>query len=187
MTAPTADARAWNRSPWRASLWGGAAVALSIPAIAMQFTDEVQWGPVDFLVMGTMLALACGAFELAARMTGSVAYRAGVALAVLAAFVMVWVNLAVGVIGEEFNPANLMFGGVLLIGTLGAFVARFRPAGMARATVATAAAIVVAGAIGLVVTREDHWQIAVFSAGLAGLWLVAAALFRRAGRDAAHG
>ena len=187
MTGPTADARTWNRSPWRALIWGGAAVALSIPAIAMQFTDEVQWGPFDFLVMGAMLALACGAFEFAARMTGNVAYRAGVALAVLAAFAMVWVNLAVGVIGEEFNPANLMFGAVLLIGVVGAVVARFRPAGMVRAMVSTSVAVVVAGVVGLAVTREDHWQIAVFCAGLAAMWLVAATLFRRAAREAAHG
>ena len=57
MTGPTADARTWNRSPWRALIWGGAAVALSIPAIAMQFTDEVQWGPFDFLVMGKRSAM----------------------------------------------------------------------------------------------------------------------------------
>ena len=36
--------------------------------------------------------------------------------------------------GSEDNPANLQFGGVLLVGLLGAVLARFRAPGMARAS-----------------------------------------------------
>jgi hypothetical protein len=46
-------------------------------------------------------------------------------------------NLAVGIIGSEDNPANLMYGGVLAVGIIGAIIARFEPHGMARALVAT--------------------------------------------------
>ena len=47
-----------------------------------------------------------------------------VAVAVGAAFLMTWANLAVGIIGNEGNPAHLMFFGVVAIGLCGAAVAR---------------------------------------------------------------
>ena len=34
----------------------------------------------------------------------------------MAAFLLIWINLAVGIIGSEDNPANLMYGAVLLLG-----------------------------------------------------------------------
>ena len=34
---------------WRVALWGTVAALLTLPAVAMQFTHEVQWGPGDFL------------------------------------------------------------------------------------------------------------------------------------------
>jgi hypothetical protein len=49
-------------------------------------------------------------------------------------------NLAVGVIGTEDDPANLMYVGVLAVGIIGAIIARFRPHGMARTLFATALA-----------------------------------------------
>jgi hypothetical protein len=86
---------------------------LLLPWLAMQFTDEVAWDETDFIVFGAMLAGACGAWELAARMTGSTAYRAAVGVAVMSAFILVWMNLAVGMIGSEDNPANPMHAGPL--------------------------------------------------------------------------
>jgi hypothetical protein len=111
---------------WRLAPWGIAVLILLLPLAAMPFTDEVAWDRVDFVLMGAMLFGACGAFELAARMTGNTAYRAAVGVAVVAAFILVWITLAVGIIGSEDNPANLMYGGVLAVGLLGALLVRFR-------------------------------------------------------------
>jgi thiazole synthase ThiGH ThiG subunit len=61
-----------------------------------------------------------------------------VALALVAAMLLVWVNLAVGIIGSEDNPANIMYLGVHAVLILGALLALFRPQGMARALFATA-------------------------------------------------
>jgi hypothetical protein len=82
----------------------------------MRFTNEVNWDETDFMVFGAMLAAACGTCELAARMTGNNAYQAAVGVALAAAFILVWMNLAVGIIGIEDNPTNLMFGGVPAVG-----------------------------------------------------------------------
>lgn len=113
----------------------------------MQFTDQVAWDETDFAVMGIMLFGACSAYELAARTTRNIAYQAAVGVAVVAAFILIWMNLAVGIIGAEDNPANLMFGGVLAVAILGALVVRFKPYGMARALAATALAQALAGVI----------------------------------------
>ncbi|MCP5396432.1 MAG: hypothetical protein H6918_06825 [Sphingomonadaceae bacterium] len=83
--------------PWRFAMWSAAAGLLALPAIAMQFTPEVNWGPGDFIVMGGMLAMLCGGVELAARfLPGKRAF--GLAgLALLAIFLLVWAELAVGI------------------------------------------------------------------------------------------
>ena len=126
---------------WSLAIWGGAAVLLSIPAIAMQFqAPGVDWGPEDFIVMGALLAMACGGYEIATRMSSSWAYRAGAAVAILTCFLTVWVNLAVGMVGDEGNPANLLFGGVILLAVVGAILSGFRPRGIARSMQAAAAA-----------------------------------------------
>ncbi len=173
---------------WRRVLWGGAALLWLMPLVAMLVTDEMNWDETDFIVFGAMLAAACGAYELATRMTGSAAYRIGAGVAIVAAFLLVWINLAVGIIGSEDNPANLMFGGVLLVGIVGAALARLQPPGMARVLVAMALTQVVAAAVALAFGWGSDWEnwprvIVVINGFLAALWLVSALLFRRAARE----
>jgi hypothetical protein len=162
------------------AVWGTAALLLLLPLVAMQFTDEVDWTLSDFIVMGAMLSAACGAYELATRMTGNRAYRAAVGVAVVAAFLLVWVNLAVGIIGSENNSANLLFAGVLAVGLVGALLARFQPRGMARAMVATA----IAQALVAVVVPLAGWDLKAvpLTAFFSAAWLVAAWLFGKAAR-----
>ncbi len=162
----------------RIAIWGIAAFILALPAVAMQFTDEVVWSLGDFMVFGAMLIAACGAYELATRMTGNNAYRAAVAVAVATAFILVWVNLAVGIIGNEGSAANLMYYGVLAVGIVGAILARFRPQGMVRALVATAIAQTLVTLIALMLPASASWGIILFSGFFVVLWLASAWLFR---------
>lgn len=140
--------RRWNR--WRVAGWGGVAGLLLVPLLAMQLTDEVNWGAGDFVVAAALVAGAGLTYELAVRMTGNRAYRAGVGVALAGAFILVWANLAVGIIGSEDEPANLMFYGVLGVGALGSAVGRFRAMGMARALLGMAVAQVLVAVIALV-------------------------------------
>jgi hypothetical protein len=174
-------------SRWRLVPWAIAAVLLLLPLVAMQFTDDVDWDETDFIVMGALLFGACGAFELAARMTGNTAYRAAVGVAVVGAFLLIWINLAVGIIGSEDNPANLMYFGLLALGLAGAVIARFRPAGMARALAAMALAQVLIAVITLAAglgSDGANWPrvILVLNGFFAALWLASAGLFRKAAR-----
>jgi hypothetical protein len=175
---------------WRMAPWAIAALLLLLPLAAMQVTDEVAWNQTDFAVLGAMLIGACGAYELAARTTGNSAYRAAVAVAVVAAFILVWINLAVGIIGSEDNPANLMFGGVLAVGIGGALLVRFRPEGMARVLAATALAQTFVGVIALVAgwgVSGANWPapIVALTGFFTALWLLSAWLFRKAARELA--
>lgn len=166
---------------WRGVIWGGAAALLMLPAIAMQFTAEVDWDARDFLIVAVMLSALCGAIELGARLSASPWYRAAVATGAGASFLLVWVNLAVGMVGSEQNPYNLWFAGVLGVGLVGASIARFRPRGMALTLVAMALAQVAIGGTAFVAGRDPLGS--TFSTLWAGFWLLSAALFWQAARE----
>ncbi|NNE08814.1 MAG: hypothetical protein HKN20_09680 [Gemmatimonadetes bacterium] len=149
---------------------------LLVPFLAMQITDEVNWDAADFVIAGVMVFGAGLTYELIARKGSSAAYRVAVGIAVATALILVWMNLAVGLIGSEGNPANLMYAGVLAVGIIGAVVARFHPNGMARALFATALAQIVVGAIALSAGPGPL----ILNGLFAGLWVGSALLFRRA-------
>lgn len=83
---------------WRIALWGVAALALLAPGVAMQFTSEVRWDLADFLAFGGMLLVACGAFELAMRLTSQRRSRWIAGVVIAAVFLLVWAELAVGLL-----------------------------------------------------------------------------------------
>lgn len=168
-------------SPWRIAAWGTAALLLLLPLVAMQLTDEVTWDGEDFIFAGVLIGGTGLIFELAVRKSGNLAYRAGVGIALAGAFLTIWANGAVGMIGSEGNPYNLLFGGVIAVALAGAIVARFRPAGMARAMVAAAIAQLAVAAGGLATDPLGG----VLSMAFALLWLLSAALFVKAAWSAA--
>lgn len=167
------------RFPWRAAAWAGAFGLWLLPLVAMQFTAEVDWSPGDFLVFGAMLLAAGGAMELLLRASRSTAYRLGAGVAVLTGFLLVWANLAVGIVGDGGNPANLAFLAVPLVGLAGAALARLRPQGMALAMLAVAALQL---ALGLVFLAHHPLELGAITAAFTGLWLLAAGLFWLASR-----
>ncbi len=175
MAENAANGSGRDGSRWRVAVWGTAMLVLALPLIAMQFTEEVVWDLVDFAVFGAMLIGACGTYELAARATGNNTYRAAVGVALAAAFILVWINLAVGIIGQEGNPANLMYGGVLAVGIMGAIIVRFQPRGMARVLVATA----LAQTLVAVIAMAAGWDGTLILTGVfVAVWLTSAWLFQ---------
>jgi len=164
---------------WGFVVWSGAACLLLLPLVAMQFTRDVNWTLLDFAVFGTMLLCACSAYELGARMSHNTAYRAAVGVAAVAAFFLVWINLAVGIIGSEHDRANLMFAGVLTVGIIGALIVRFQPRGMARVLVAMAITQALVGGIALAAFTAEPGVIAGLTGVFVALWLASAWLFAR--------
>ena len=163
---------------WRIAAWAMAAGLLLLPWVAMRFTKGIVWDETDFIFAGALIGGIGVTFELTVRTTRNNAYRAGVAAALAASFLLVWINAAVGMIGSEDNPLNLIFAGVLAIALLGAILARFRAEGMARAMMAAAIAQVLAGAVGTFTDVRGGILSAIFAAP----WLLSAALFGKAPR-----
>lgn len=166
------------------------ALILLVPLLAMQFTGEVAWSVADFAFAGALIfgtGLAYALVPLVARKTGNTAYRAAVGVALAAAFLLVWTVGAVGVIGSEDDPANLMYVGVLAVGVIGASTARFRPGGTARALFATALAqafvAVIALAFGLGSPGSGPLEILALNGFFVGLFVGSGLLFRYAGRE----
>jgi len=180
-------AREEGRNLLRLIGWGVAAALLILPLIAMQFTRDVNWTTSDFIVWGIMLATVGGLFELAVRLSPLPSYRAGFGVALLGAFLVTRTNLAVGIVGSEDNPANQLFFLALLVGIVGAGVARLRSPGMAHAMFATAIALAAAFIIAEMRPTDEIWVPASREALGTGIFLFAfvasGLLFRRA---AAH-
>lgn len=78
----------------------GTAGLLLIPFFAMQFTDQVNWSPLDFVAMGFLLLAAgfSGDFVLL-RKEKSLPHRLLLLLGVVALFFLLWAELAVGIFG----------------------------------------------------------------------------------------
>lgn len=166
----------FSRVSWRLPMWTGAAAILAVPAIAMQFSKEIAWGPEDFLVVGVLLAAVCSTIEFASRASTSGLYRVGVALAALGGFALIYINLAVGIIGDEQNPRNLVFLAIPMLGFLGALVGRFKAAILVKLLVAMAAVQF----FSMFMAPTDMLRIMIPFTGLfVGLWLLSALLIRR--------
>ena len=157
--------------------WGGAVAAWLVPVV-VKATAGLPWTTFDFIVWGAMLLVAAGVCEVGLRLSGSLAYRAGFVVAAGTAFLITWSNLAVGIIGNEDNPLNQIFFGVIAIAAVGSFLLRFRPKGIALAMLVTAVAQAGTAFVALAYEPIVFTIVGVFSLG----WLLAAWLFREAGR-----
>ncbi len=78
------------------------ALLLLIPLVAMQFTDEVNWSLSDFVVMGFLLLVTALMCELVMRKVNKIKYRIAICGALLAVLVIIWIELAVGILGTPF-------------------------------------------------------------------------------------
>lgn len=119
-----------------------------------------------------------------AIMSSQTFYRSGAAVAVIASFVQIWMNLAVGVVGESDNPVNQGFFGVVVTAAACSYVARLHPDGMVRAMLAVSGvqamlALAVATAPSTAQDPMGPAGVLTLSGIFVALWLVSAALFHR--------
>ena len=172
-------------NPWRIIGWGVAVAIILAPLVAMQLgAPGVVWTLSDFIFAIVLIGGVGLLFELAVRASGSWAYRGAVALALAASFLLIWINAAVGIIGNEDNPLNLVFFAILAMAIAGSIVAGGKAVLMARAM---AVAGVTQALVGIAVFAFNDGAeppgrlgLLVLIEGFAVMWLGSAWLFRRA-------
>ncbi|MBX3594960.1 hypothetical protein [Sphingomonas sp.] len=174
---------------WRIMRWTATAGLLLIPAVAMRFTVEVRWSAADFAVMALPLAGAMGGYELLIRSGADGLYRAGAAITATGLFLLVWIAMAVGIVGDAGNAANLMF--ALVVATIvgGAIALRGSMTGMTHTLIAAAGVQLTLGIVALAggMGREGAgWpdDVIALTGMFTACWLIAALAFRTAGRRA---
>ena len=86
----------WISNRLRIVLWGSIVLILLIPLVTMQFTDEVNWNFMDFMVAGGILSLAALAFEQAFTKLNKPKTRFAVGITIISAVLIIWIELAVG-------------------------------------------------------------------------------------------
>ena len=161
------------------------AAVLAVPALSMAFnvaipdpgsgSDGVNWGPMDFAIVGVLVLGAGLLYEYATRRARNTAQRAAVGIAAAAGLFLVWANLAVGMMDVE--PGNLMYVFVLFVALIGASIARFEPREASIAMFVTAAAHVVVVLIALSAELGPEVRADAF---IVAAWVASALLFRQA-------
>ena len=128
-----------SRFAQRPGVLVGAATALVllVPLVAMQFSDEVDWGVFDFVFAGIFLGVAGLLLEAAVRTPGNIAYRAAA----------VGIGVAAMAFGYADDAPGLVLFGVLLAGAvllleLAARTSRNVAAGAAATAIGVAAIVV---------------------------------------------
>ena len=169
----------------RRIVWAIVGVLIVALLTAMQFTDEVQWN--EAVAYGVILLLAGGAYELWLWLrTRNGTYRIAFDVGLLGVFLLGWVSGAVGIIGSENQPVNLMYWAIPAVLLTGSLISRFKPRGMAYTLFTAAIVQVLIPVVALTISPEVSWGNAgvvgvfVFNSIFALLFFGSALLFRRA-------
>lgn len=145
-----------------------------------------NWTLSDFIIIGVAIFSVGLAYELIARRSDKTIYRVAFGTGLAGAFLLFWINAAVGIIGSENQPANFLYGAVFATGLIGSLLARFKPRPMARTLFAAALIQLLVPVVALIIWPEISWgeagmlRVFILNAFFAALFVVSALLFRRA-------
>lgn len=159
---------------------------LMIPLIAMQFSGEVDWTLSDFIFAGILIFGTGLTYKLITWKYKDIAFRIAVGFALFSGFFLIWSNLAVGIIGSEDNEFNLLYFLVIAVGIIGAFITRFKPAGLMYTLFSMAALQVIIAITALLIGMSEIpgssvYEILTVNGFFFTLFVVAGLLFRNAG------
>lgn len=157
---------------------------LVIPFIGNRTVEGWNWDTFDFVFMGVLIFSAAFTFEMVARLSSNKMYKGAVGITVVAALLLTWMNLAVGIIGNEDNPANAMYFLVIPVGFLGLIASQMKAKGLSVTTFLMSAIVMATPCVALAVNRPSLdnlpgiFGVFFISAFYAALYLGAGLLFR---------
>lgn len=112
---------------------------LMVPLVASRVVDGWNWPPKAFVLVYVLFFATGMAYALIARRMGAKSYKLAVGVALVAGFALGWSNMVH--VADSENPANLAYFGVLVVGAVGAALARLRARGLALTLFAMAATL----------------------------------------------
>lgn len=75
---------------------------LLIPLIAMQFTNEVNWQLIDFIIFGGLLLGVGVLIDITLRKLKQSKYKPLIIIGIVVLFLLIWAELGVGIFGTPF-------------------------------------------------------------------------------------
>ena len=75
---------------------------LTIPLLAMQFTEDVNWSIFDFVVMGFLLLLFSLGIDLTMKKVKNENVKILYIVLTILIFLLIWAELAVGIFDSHF-------------------------------------------------------------------------------------
>ena len=112
---------------------------LMVPIVASRVVDGWNWNPGAFVIVYLLFFGTGMAYAVITRKMGAWSYKAGLALALVSALALGWSNMVH--VADSGNPANLVYYGVLVMGAVGASLARLEPRGLSRTLFVMAATL----------------------------------------------
>lgn len=164
---------------------------LLIPLIAMQFTQEVQWTFFDFVFATVLIGGTQLAYAFVSRKMKNSSYKLAAGLALMGMFALVWVNGAVGIIGDEDTGINILYFAVTATIFLGAIVSGLAPSGMSRALYSAAVVQMIIPVLAFMFVRPAVYEapgilgVFVLNAAFAMVFAGSGMLFNRAAKNLA--
>lgn len=114
-------------------------------------------------------------------------YGWAIAAALAAVLMLIWLSLGIGIIGADGDRANRMYFGVIALGLIGAFIARFQAHGMSRVLIVMALAQALIAVIAIVSKLgypfSGPLKLFLLNGFFIALFVGAAWLFRRAAQE----
>jgi hypothetical protein len=117
----------------------GALAVWMVPLVASQFVEDWHWGVGGFARVYVLFFLVGMAIALVARRMGVWSYKAGVGVALVAGFALAWSTMVQ--VADSGHPERLWYHSVLVVGVIGASLARLKASGLASTLFAMAATL----------------------------------------------
>lgn len=76
---------------------------LCIPLISMQFSDDVQWDIIDFIIAASILLVTGFIIEFVIRKISNSNYRLFIILAILLLMILTFIEIGVGILDSPLS------------------------------------------------------------------------------------
>jgi hypothetical protein len=117
----------------------GALAVLMVPLVASRMVEGWNWSAGSFVVVYFLFFATGMLYALIARKMSVWSYKLGLAVALVSGFALAWSNMVH--VADSENPANLVYYSVLVVGGVGALLARLEARGLARTLFTMAATL----------------------------------------------